>query len=246
MIRIGICEDKREILRFVENEFREYLKERNRGIEDADAYKLVCYHNPQRLLDDIQEKRMYDLLCLDIEMPELDGLELAKQIKIYTPHALILFLSAHEKYVYDTFELGTYRFIPKNQMELRLKKAFFDAIDKIEREKDEYLEYKTRTEMGKIPVKEIVSVRRESQKTIVITVDREIALRLPMKQVYESLPQKKFLWIHRGEICNIEKVTAVRNGEVTLVNGRKLQIPRGKVSEIQMIMHKYWMKKGQQ
>ena len=58
----------------------------------------------------------YDLFILDIEMPNLDGMELAKVIKEHIKNPVIIFLTSYTDYVYNAFEVEAFRFIPKENM----------------------------------------------------------------------------------------------------------------------------------
>ena len=55
---------------------------------------------------DIEEGQYYDLILSDIEMPQIDGMDLAAYMKRYLPDVLIIFITSHLKYAVDAFELS--------------------------------------------------------------------------------------------------------------------------------------------
>ena len=72
---------------------------------------------------DIQEQKHYDLILSDIEMPKMNGMELAGYIKSYLPQVFIIFITSHIKYAIDAYELSIFRYVPKNMITERLKPA---------------------------------------------------------------------------------------------------------------------------
>ena len=77
------------------------------------------------LLSIIESKRNLHLLILDIEMPDISGIEIAKALKELGKQCLVIFLTSHNEYAIDGYELGVFRFpasvlIPRRRL-LRVK-----------------------------------------------------------------------------------------------------------------------------
>ena len=70
-----------------------------------------------QLLYDVEEGAHFDLLLLDIEMPEKDGMCLAASLRRHLPMALIIFITSHTQYAVKAYELSVFRYIPKSEME---------------------------------------------------------------------------------------------------------------------------------
>ncbi|MEY8533208.1 response regulator [Blautia pseudococcoides] len=89
----------------------------------------MCYTRSQKLLCHITEDGShYDLILLDIEMAETDGMELAEKIKPFLPDVKIIFITSHLEYAIDAYELSIFRYVPKNDIEKRLTAAITDAV----------------------------------------------------------------------------------------------------------------------
>lgn len=76
----------------------------------------------------------YDLILLDVEMPGSSGMEITQQIKGFLPNVRIIFVTSHTEYAIDAFELLIFRYIPKNNLEVKLTAAVRDAAKLIELE----------------------------------------------------------------------------------------------------------------
>ena len=92
MIYIAICDDDKESVSILKDRVTLLLKN-NSIIAD-----ISVYTKSQVLKYDIEEKKYFDLILSDIEMPELDGMVLAGHIKSYLPDVLIVFITGYLKY----------------------------------------------------------------------------------------------------------------------------------------------------
>ncbi len=87
------------------------------------------------LLYDITKDGFYfDLILLDIEMPESTGMKIAEKIKPYLPNVKIIFITSHIEYAIDAFELSIFRYVPKDDIDKRLLPAILDAVKLLELE----------------------------------------------------------------------------------------------------------------
>ncbi len=103
----------------------------------------------------MEDGEYYDILLLDIEMPGLNGIELTNKVKKYLPDAITIFVTSYEQYVYKSFEVQPYRFIPKKDAVKMLPAAVKDALGlAFEREGKFYVAENQRV-LEKIPLKSI-------------------------------------------------------------------------------------------
>ena len=237
MIRIAICDDELDFASKVQEQMKQYLD------ENKLEYEIIVYDNAQTLENAIIIGEYYDMLWLDIQMPCVDGITVARRIRKRLPHIILIFLSAHAKYVYDTFEINTFRFILKDQMDLRFKKALHDAVKKLENEKEQYYMIKNKVGIEKISIREIMYIWKDSRNCVIEKFDGEIRVRKSLGQVYEELPQEEFVWVNRGTICNLSQIVRVDGDDVVMKNGKKVPVIRGKIKELKTMVTRYWMEK---
>ena len=88
MIRIVICDDESVFLKKIHRLIQEYAKTKNQIID------IGAFQSPQTLWDEIKDGIIFDVYLLDIEIPVLDGLKIAKVIRILSLDSNIMFFSS--------------------------------------------------------------------------------------------------------------------------------------------------------
>ena len=127
-MKVAVCDDQEIYLRAVDNE-----------IKDLSYLSISLFEDSTKLAKEIENGEYYDLFILDIEMPDLDGMELAKIIKSYIKNPIIIFLTSYTDYVYNAFEIEAFRFIPKESMNGKILSTIEEYVDKLSQDRDFYI-----------------------------------------------------------------------------------------------------------
>ena len=238
MIRIAICDDEIRHGTVIEKSVSLFL-EKNKVVA-----KVIRYDNSQNLHFDISEGTHYDLLLSDIEMPGINGMELAKVVKKQLPDLMIIFITSHVKYAVDAYTLSVFRYIPKGELSERLFNALSDAINMLQLQMDKYYTIQTATRYEKIPLKKIVFIRRESKNAIITQTDgATINVRQSLAQIYSELNTSDFLFVGRGDIVNIVHIANMKNGIIELISGERIPVSQSNLAEIKGKLNDYWGRK---
>ena len=96
--RLVICDDEGWVLDKMEAYVRECYRQNRIFVS------LQCFDRGKSLLYEVEDGARFDLLLLDIEMPGMDGMELASLVKKRLPDVLIIFLTSHMEYALDAME----------------------------------------------------------------------------------------------------------------------------------------------
>ncbi len=235
MLHIAICDDDDNA---VENHARiveKCLK------QCQSAGEISTYTQSDNLFYDISEDEIYfDLILLDIEMPDNSGMEIAEKIKSFLPNIKIIFVTSHIEYAIDAFELSIFRYIPKDDMGKRLSGAIIDAIKLVELEDGKIYTICTSSRLEKIPYKEIYYIERDGKNVRITAASSVSKVRKSLQQVYEELRSEEFIFIDRGCIVNIIHIMQVKHGIAVLKNGMSLSISRSRLQEVKEQINTYW------
>lgn len=157
MLQIGICDDETLLL-------AEIKKLTDACLQQQHCFSILStYTDGKTLLYDIHDGKHFDLLLLDIEMPDLSGMELAAQIHNLLPDALMIFVTAHYKYAVDAYALHIFRYIPKNQLKERLAHALRDAVSLLEIQNTASYIISGQSRLERIPLKKILYIEKDGK-----------------------------------------------------------------------------------
>jgi len=164
-----------------------------------------------------------DLFFLDINMPEISGLSLAKIIHKKTQ---IIFTTAYREYAIDGFNL--------NVVDYLLKPIAFDrflqavqkvSLSEITATKNDFMFVRSDRKMVKIDFNSILYIESLNDYLKIFTTEKTIIIRETIRSLEEKLPSKKFIRIHRSFIISLKNITSYTN-EFIEINQKALPISR--------------------
>ncbi len=250
MLQIAICDDETLLLNEIKNTTENCLSKQQ-------VFSILStYTDGETLLYDIQDGRYFDLLLLDIEMPDISGMELARRIYALLPDALIIFVTAHYKYAVDAYELQIFRYIPKNQLKERLPHALKDAVLLLEiQNMDSYI-IDSQNRLERIPLKEILYIEKDGKNAIFhITsgtkrsveenapTQKTRRIRKSLTEVFGELHSEEFYFIERGYIVNLRHVSGISRTDCILTDATQLPISQSRLAEFKKKLNRYWKDK---
>lgn len=251
MLQLGICDDETLLLDEIKKITEDCLQ------QQRTFPILSTYTNGKELFYDIQDGKRFDLLLLDIEMPGLSGMELAKRIHELLPDALMLFVTAHYKYAVDAYELHIFRYIPKNQLRERLPHALRDAVSLLETQNTDSYVISRQNHLERIPLKEILYIEKDGKNAVFHTAVTEKPVkdqtenstlqtryvRKTLTEIFDELNSEEFYFIERGYIVNLRHVAEISHTDCILTDGMRLPISQNRLSEFKKRLNRYWRDK---
>lgn len=176
-----------------------------------------------------------DIIFLDIEMPNLNGIDLYKQIKQNT---LVIFITSRPDYAVEGFNLNALDYLLKPFTFERFKQAADKARDYFattNNQKTQHIFVRADYSLQKIMLEDIICIEAlDDYLKIYISNQKTIVARMTMKAMLEKLPSTEFIRVHRSFIVPIKKVESLRNK--TLQLGDK-KIPVGNSYEDEVLKY---------
>ncbi|MEZ5197457.1 MAG: LytTR family DNA-binding domain-containing protein [Bacteroidales bacterium] len=210
------------------------LLEKFKGIEIMAACK-----DSFEALEVLQNKKI-DLMFLDIQMPEVTGLNFLKSLN-HPPKVILT--TAYREYALDAFELDVIDYMLKPISHERLMKAInkyyeyassdlqiSDSV-KNEVEEDDYLYVKSDRKMKKVLFKDILYIEGLKDYVHIIANQKNIITKHTLSELEKKLPAVKFIRIHRSCIVAMDKITAFTANEVE-IGTEELPIGRSYKNEV--------------
>jgi len=186
--------------------------------------------NPLKAIDEITNSSQVDIVFLDVDMPELSGLEVAD---IISPHTSVIFTTAYPNYAVQAFE--------KNGSDFLLKPISFERFAKSVSKVENLIRSKKQSEhhsddehffinpgiKGRIiqlSYSEIIYIEGLKNYVVLYTIDGKHITYLSMREIEKLIPMSRFTRIHKSYIVNIDKIKSIDGNNVILSSTVELPI----------------------
>lgn len=226
MLNIAIVDDNLEYLKIIHEHIDNIMDEIK-----CDQYILKTFTDGIQL---IESGIKYDLLLLDIDMPTINGFELAEKINNNTSiqdATTIIFISTYDNLVYESFKYSPLRFIRKNKIDEELGEAIQAFLCK--REHNGYpLMFSTDLGKRSISVNDIIYIEVQSHKLYVHEKEKLTIANGNLKDVEEQLCAYGFIKTHQSFLVNFRYINFINHSEIILDNGTSIPLSRGRYEQV--------------
>lgn len=231
-MKIAVCDDDPD---FLKNVFRPLIEN---AVRQAAADARVSFFTDGRQLLERFSEDNFDLVILDIDMPRLNGKELAAELRLINSTFFLVFATSYRDEVYNTIPYRINAFITKDSPPEKITAELSRVIR-------EYLEFSPEAyaceiiadgskKLIRIPFGDLFYFCCIKRRIYLHTGKREYLLaESRFADIEERFLSKGFYEVCRGYIVNMSKISLVEKNGVTLDNGEVLPLSRGRYSELQ-------------
>lgn len=188
-------------------------------VERVDGFTLAGEADNGKDALALAEKERPAVVFLDVEMPEINGVECARAIQDMDPNTVIIFATAHEGYMGDAFEVYAFDYLMKPFKVERVIQTLERARERLlarqsnvvnpvrPRAVDGRMMLKHREGVTFLDLKDILLVQREERATVLYTVDGErYVTGDSLADMEERLPAESFFRCHKSYIINLNHI----------------------------------------
>ncbi len=190
------------------------------------------FETPIKAINILESNKEIDLIFLDIEMPEMTGVEFIKNLKNLPQ---IIIISAREKYALDAIEYGVTDYLLKPVAYARFYKAVKKAyekhqnINKLDKNEDGIFIKSSSSSLVRIKYDEILWVEALENYVLINTLNNKYTIHFTMKAIINKLPHNMFARVHRSYIVNIFEIKMIEDNMVVIeIANEKKRIPIAK------------------
>lgn len=227
-MRIAICDDE-EIYRI---ELKSCL---NKLLFDTDC-EIDTFSDGRILLTRFEE-RPFDIVFLDIEMPEIDGITLARKLRATSDSVFIVFLTSHIEYALEGYEVNALRYLTKPADPNKVKEIIRYVQDK--QNNAHQIIIKSEGEDILIDINNIIYMESMDKNVRIVTSKEEYITRYNLSDYEEQLKNFGFFRIHRGYLISLNKVKRIVKNDVVMDNEITLPISRNNVKTLKDTLYAY-------
>ena len=187
-----------------------------------------AFTNPLKALSFLMNNKV-DLIFLDINMPDLSGIQLLKSLS-NSPH--VIFITAYSEFGAESYDYNAVDYLLKSVKYERFLKAVNKVIDisgkenpKVEtvRDHDNFIFIKSGTQTLKVAVDEILYIEGAGNYMIFFTLNKKIMSLFTMNEIMQILPSDLFVRIHKSYIISIKHIEIIEKTHV-IINKKPILI----------------------
>lgn len=230
MLKIAICDDEDVICSKFESVILQYAKSANQQIS------VSSFADGKSLCAAFERNEQYDLIFLDIEMPEYDGIDTGKIIRNTMDNQIvhIIFISWMDSYCKQLFEIRPTNFLQKPILEASIIKEICNVRKLLARDNQTFT-FKKGHETFRIALKDIMYFESVNKIINLVTTRENFMFYDRINNIFEELKGRKFMRIHKSCIVNYSHIIKFRYDEIELSNGKMLTISQSKRKEIRAL-----------
>lgn len=230
MVRLLICDDEK---RFCE----QYAKMAGDILGQEASVGIST--DPRVFWDKLQQQGA-DIVLLDIDMPELDGFEIAARMGQLRQKPILIFVTGHDVLVYETFQYHPFGFIRKSHADRELEPVLREAMVEWRRRTRRYA-FRCGNERVALLLDEILYFESRGNYVELHTAGQTYRIRETMANVDRELAAVGFVRIHKGFLVNQKAVYRIRSDEVVLQGDIVVPIGRSRKEETKEKLVRYMM-----
>ncbi len=219
-MNIAICDDEAAFANKVKKMLDYYAEESNIEME------IDTFDSGYALLG---TKKDFDIAVLDVEMPDIDGIEVGKKLRQRNKNTVLIYITAYGKYLDDSLDLNAFRFFEKPIDEQRFYRGIDRAVKRVY-ELSANVVLKENSEIFKIPTRDIIFIEIEGdthRKTHIVTEERTYISAKKMEYWEKQLADSNFVKPHKSYLINLDYVTKYNETKIQLANNYSIPVSRG-------------------
>lgn len=184
----------------------------------------------------------YDIVFLDIEMPKMDGITLAKKLRELSGEVCIVFLTGHVEYAIQGYEVNALRYLTKPADEDKVREVIDYVLSRQANARQLWL--KTSDGDVKLRLSDVLFIESQNQNVAVNTSEDTYVVRGNISDYEERLSPEGFFRIHRGYLVSLSKVAKLSGKEVIMEDGTSLPVSRTKEAKLKEALFSFVSKEA--
>lgn len=225
MIRIAIVDDSTDAIQ----NCKKIISEMNLPDIQVDTYE-----DSTQFCDAFFRKmESFDIIILDIDMPDVNGFEIAGNIREMDMDVIVIFHTAYDQYVFKAYEYQPFRYIRKEYCAEELPFALSCALERIKTESKKYLYINTGDSIYKVLQSNIYVIESDKHYCDFVTKSHGvIRARVAISKLKDDLDENIFISANKGTFVNLAHIERITDGVIIMDNESIVPISRRKIKSV--------------
>ncbi len=224
MIKFAICDDEPFMTEEISQYLSRYMEEENMA-----SYCVSSFPNGRLLLESDCD---FDLIFLDIQMEQPDGMETAKMLRQRKNRSLLVFVTVMKECVFDAFEVHAYDYLIKPLDYHRFKRTMDRAVKDLDQQAGKHIIIRKSASCQVVPLSQIMYCEVQGRKVYIHQADGKVIDYYDKLEDFQRRVDRRFFRCHRSYLVNLDYIRGCAAGLATLSLGDKIPVSRLREREL--------------
>lgn len=234
-MRVAIVEDEVQAAEILEKYFADYARQEQKQIE------VEFFRDPVFFADSY--KPAYELILLDIQMPEMNGMKLAQKIRKLDESVFLVFVTSMAQYAIEGYKVSALDYILKPISYFEFSTMLDKVLQRVEESESPSIIVSSKRETHRVNVNRIRYIEIQDHRLFLHMEDEVLEVWGTLTSIAAMLPEKSFSRVNAGQLVNLNAVIGVRD-EMVLLPGVKLPLSRRRKKDFCADLAFYFGEKG--
>ena len=218
MIKVAICDDEPLMVRGLTSHLTSYMEEHS-----ITAYSVSSFSGGCALLERVGS---FDVIFLDIQMEQPNGMETARLLRQRGDHSLLVFVTVLKELVFDAFQVEAYDYLLKPLNIVHFKRTMDRAIRALEQRRAKDIVIQRGTGCEVVLLSDVVYCEVLGRKIYLHKQDGTVIDVYDRLEALERRVDGHFFKCHRSYLVNLDYVRGCQDGQVMLSQGERIPVSR--------------------
>ena len=217
---IGIVDDKKDDLEIYSSILDKTIKGDN---------EIHCFTHPEDVKVRLDE---LDVVFMDVQMPEQDGISLAKELLEAKKSLILVFLSDYDSYVWDSFVVDAIYYMRKRYFEIELPQVIEQIERRISEKQKQYINLEEGQKLHHLSVVDIIYVEAQKKYVNIRMSNGDIQIKYQINMLEKKLADQSFIKTHRSYLVNPLYIKSLKEREMVLENDEVVPVSKYRTEEV--------------
>lgn len=220
---IAVCDDSTADRQYIVSMLTEWAAKTGHSVVISE------FSSAEEFLFSYEDRQDYDILLLDVEMGEMDGVTLAKKLRKVNETVQIVFITGYSDYISEGYEVAALHYLMKPVKQEKLFEVLSRAADKVQKN-ETLLMLESGSELICIPLYQVRYVDVQ-HNYVTIHAKEAVTVKKTLGEI-ESMLDERFFRVGRSAIVNLSCISRVTKTDIVLQDGTLVPLPRGAYEKV--------------
>lgn len=227
VLQLALCDDDNLFSEHLEKLVVEWAR------REGEKINIKKYNDGSKLLDYIcMEGIQFDIILLDMQMKNMNGISTAQAIRKEDKNVIIIFITSYIEMVLHAFEVKAYRYLLKGTIDEEIYPVLTSAVEEIIDEKKNLFVFSFQSTDYQIPLQDIIYFESAKRSINIYLKDKVYTYYGKLNEVEYIVSKQDFIRCHQSFIVNLKYISEIKGYELMLDNHKCIPISKSKAKDV--------------